>query len=278
MGYTVQTTGSDQRCRISQFVFLCCSPSNASLSDFTPAAAVRDVKQAEHRHTTSLLVQVHLRTDEEGDLSVFLCNTDCFTLWNITKYNLCSHLRDLQHRFWLRKFSLIQTHYANLKDSMEPGNRTFTLLWCCTESFPVMLCGVLRAGRLSAAVHQDLWEGEGRGGPAAADHSPGAGGSGGVQDWPPGAHTGGCGFTVRSGESKLPSPSSHFTAQSLRNVPDNSCWIKYWSHSLCLPALSNTSGVYQQVSSNKLLFGVILINMRLQGIQLMSQTLVFIHL
>lgn len=57
-----------------------------------------------------------------------------------------------------------------------------------------------RSGRLPPAVHQNLWERKSRRRPAAADHPPGAGGLGSVQDRPSGAHTGGCGLTLCSGE------------------------------------------------------------------------------
>lgn len=63
------------------------------------------------------------------------------------------------------------------------------------------LCRPLRPGRLPAAVHQDFREGERGRRPAAADHSPGAGGFGSVQDRPPGAGTGGCGPALCTGES-----------------------------------------------------------------------------
>lgn len=65
------------------------------------------------------------------------------------------------------------------------------------------LCGSPRPGWLPPAVHQDLWERESRRGPTAAYHPPGAGGPGSVQNWPPGAHIGGCGLTLCAGESKL---------------------------------------------------------------------------
>ncbi len=128
--------------------------------------------------------------------------------------------------------SPIRTHYANggfTGNLRTPANRIFTLS-CCTESFPVVLCGSPRPGRLPAAVHQDLREGESRGGPAAAYHPPGVGGFGSVQNRPPGAHTGGCGLTLCSGESKLPTLSSHHSVLSLQRVLDHCCWMKFQQH------------------------------------------------
>lgn len=104
------------------------------------------------------------------------------------------------------------------------ANKLFTLS-CCAESFPVILFGSPRPGRLPAAVHQDLREGESRGGPAAAYHPPGAGGFGSVQNRTPGAYTRGCGLTLRSGESKLPTLSSHLLL--LERVTDRCCRIKF---------------------------------------------------
>lgn len=75
----------------------------------------------------------------------------------------------------------------------------------------LVLFASLRTGWLPAAVHQDVREGESRGGPAAPYHPPGTGGLGSVQDRPSGAHTGGGGLAMCAGESKLPTrPLPHF--------------------------------------------------------------------
>lgn len=41
---------ADRSCRVRQVVLWCCTSSTASLEDFTPATAVRDVKGAKCRH------------------------------------------------------------------------------------------------------------------------------------------------------------------------------------------------------------------------------------
>lgn len=73
---------------------------------------------------------------------------------------------------------------------------------CTSESYmdPVLAVWFPRPGRLPPAVHQNLRERKGRRGPAVANHPPGAGGFGSVQDRPSGTYTGGCGLTLCSGE------------------------------------------------------------------------------
>ena len=87
-----------------------------------------------------------------------------------------------------------------------------------SKRFLILLLS-LRPGRLLAAVHPDLWAGEGGGRPAPPHHPPGAGGPGCVPDRPPGAHTRGCGPALCPGES--PTASASFVLL----LPIASLWL-----------------------------------------------------
>ena len=141
--------------------------------------------------------------------------------------------------------SPIRKHYANDRfhrksEILGPTASKNSSPPCLAVLLNVFLSsrGSLRPGRLPAAVHQDLREGESRGGPAAAYHPPGAGGFGSVPNRPPGAHTGGCGPTLCSGECKLPTLSSHHSVLSLQR--DRCCWMKFLKHIWCLLILPST--------------------------------------
>lgn len=152
--------------------------------------------------------------------------------------------------FWQEKwYQVLSEHIMQIEHSQEmrksdtASKQNFHLVAQCWK-LSVILCGSLRPGRLPAAVHQDLWEGESRGGPAAAYHPPGAGGFRSVQNRPPGAHTGGCGLALCSGESKLPTPPSHYSVLSLQRVSDHFCWMKFLWHIWCLLNLSSTFKIH----------------------------------
>lgn len=150
---------------------------------------------------------MQLRNVEEEERVTFL-------LWllshlNRAKYNLCSHIQQI---YSSKSGSLKQCqglctrYYANRDFTRIKKKKVKHILETkystCQSVLKMFLRCYLRPGRLPAAVHQDLWEGESRWGPAATDHPPGAGGLGGVQNRPPGAHTGSCGFTLCTGKSR----------------------------------------------------------------------------
>ena len=129
---------------------------------------------------------------------------------------LSARIISLLGLFWTRTIQH-KTHYL----------KCLALREC--EQAPIMTHGSkrllilvpsFRPGRLLAAVHPDIWEGEGRGRPAPPHHPPGARGPGCVPNRPPRAHTRGCGPALCPGESPTAS-----TIILLLAPPHCSLWL-----------------------------------------------------